>query len=118
METKVFKGYHGYEAATEFLLEGVATVAGGPGSEAQSVLRITTAKRTNGGELTTTASVVCRGKDGISFSCVLFQDFSKTVGRAKARCTEKNIREYHALAVASHAALEAEARAFYAAKGS
>jgi hypothetical protein len=112
METKVSKGHYGYEALTEIPLSGVSTISGGPGSEA--VLRISTAKRSSGG-LSTFASVVCKAPDG-GFSFMAFQDYSKNVGANPVRCTEKNVRALHALVLAEVAMIEADARAYYAAK--
>ena len=113
METKVFKGYKGYEAISEIPLPGVKMESGLIREGGMPTLRVTTYKA-SGGRLVTSASVVLCA-DG-AFSFVLFRDFSKTLRIGTGRCTEKTVREEHAAALSSIAAVEAEARAFYAAK--
>ena len=92
----VHKGYHGWTAESE------VTVG-------DRIVKITTMKRSNG-LLATTATA--GKKDGMFFTFMMFQDFTKTLLQEKARCTEKSVRLQHSLI--DTAALAAEVEAFYA----
>lgn len=79
-------------------------------------LRITTYKRSTGG-LVTSAQAVEVDPDGRSFRFTLFQDFNKVMlFSGLARCTERNIREMHELALRQADAVLAEAKAKHPAK--
>lgn len=101
LKTRIGKGREGWEVETQVPMDG------------GYILRIATSKRFSG-ILATTAS---RFKliDG-GMTCVMFQDFSKTVVQEKVRVTEKSAIEQHKIALNQLDVLRAEVDAFYAQK--
>lgn len=76
------------------------------------LLQVVTCKSHAGG-FRTFAQAVKREHGG--FSYVMYQDYSETLGRSPARCTEKSVTAFHA----SHDldAVMTRAKAFYADRG-
>lgn len=107
-ETTARKGIHGWEAASEAVLEELP--------EGQRILKLRTAK--SGAAISATASVCIRKDCGGYFSetHALFQDFY-VKGIAATPCkrvTEKAVREVHSRALHEMNGLIAEAKAHYA----
>lgn len=111
MKTTIGKSFRdGWEAVTAIPLEGIKALSAGD-NPGQTVLQIHTYKSYRG--LGTHASVMHYQNDG-SKTCMMCQDFSEQVLRSPARCTEKSVRELHAQALETVAALMLKVRAHYA----
>lgn len=102
MTTRFSKGREGFEGRTEIEL----------GFE-RRVLVIHTHKTTGG---VVTSHTVMKKDDHSYMSYILFQDFTKRVTHKGARCTEKNVKDLHQLALDVSDLTMSEAAAFYAKK--
>lgn len=102
LSTRIFKGRDGWEARSLFDMDN------------GRVLILDTHKTTGG--VVQHAMVNKRTMDGMGFEWDIFGDFSKRTVLKGLRCTEKTIREQHALALAGIEATTETALAYYAAK--
>lgn len=106
METQIYKHFaYGWTAESTIELDVAKN----------RYLRFVTMKRSSG-DITTTVSAVVIKDDIVTMT--LFGDYTKQLGRTKARATERVIGDFHLDNVEQHlvSVLE-EAKAFYLAKG-
>lgn len=104
--TRIRKGHDGWRAETQTDLG--FEVEGKP-----AFLEVNTYKSNRG--IVTYAGVKCR--DGAFIVTRVFRDYSECLDQFQGRCTEKTIRERHALALVDLEAIKARAIAFHTAKG-
>lgn len=110
-ETTMNKGQrNGWKATTNYPMGETKDHFG---RQADRLLHFSTYKDSRGG--LTSNAMVCLSRDGM-ISFAIGGDFSKSILRTSARCTEKSIREQHAQALMQAEAILAEAHAFYDAK--
>ena len=95
---EITKGRDGWQATSTVPLEG------------KRHLKIRTGKSDRAG-LVTMASAFVLTDTGYTF--VMFEDFSKRVGQADARCTEKTVALAHAAVMAKVEEIKADALAYY-----
>ena len=74
------------------------------------VLNVLTMKRHNG-QIATSCQAGISTEHGFSF--IFTQDFRRTINCSTNRCTEKNVRDLHKLALDQEAALIDQANEFY-----
>ena len=102
-DTKIYKDtYYGWEALTLLPV---------PQLSDKTYLEVVTMKRSSGA-LCTSCWIQKESTEGY-LSHAMYQDFSKTIYKAKVRCTEKAVREQHELALQNIATTIAEAVAHY-----
>ena len=94
------KGHYGWTATTEVPV-------------GERTLQITTMKR-GSGELATTGTVGIR--KGISFSFIVFEDFSKTLARETCRCTKNAVITQHNMVIDDIDRVIAQVNAYYESK--